>query len=84
MKATLLIAALSSVLLQAQPVSPPATFKFDVVSIKPCRPGAGAEFVVVGNSSPGSLSIGCGLLADTDNTGLIPGPLASRDALLLV
>src|ERR1039457_6890441 len=71
MKATLLIAALSSVLLQAQPVSSPATPKLDVVSIKPCKPGVGAEFVVGGNSSPGRLSIGCAHLADVDNTGLI-------------
>ena len=34
MKATLLIAALSSVLLRAQPVSSPATPKFEVVSIR--------------------------------------------------
>jgi uncharacterized protein (TIGR03435 family) len=67
MKATLLIAALSSLLLQAQPVSSPAAPKFDVVSIKPCKPGV----TKVGDSSPGRLSIGCALLADIDNTGLI-------------
>ena len=67
MKATLLIAALFSVLLQAQPASPPATPKFDVVSIKRCTPGAGGG----GDSSPGRLHIGCALLADTDHTGLI-------------
>ena len=67
MKATLLIAALSSVLLQAQPVPSPATPKFDVVSIKPCKPGVTKG----GDSSPGRLSIGCALLADIDNTGLI-------------
>ena len=67
MKATLLIAALSSVLLQAQPVPPPVTPKFDVVSIKPCKPGVTKG----GDSSPGRLSIGCALLAGTDNTGLI-------------
>lgn len=67
MKATLLIAALSSVLLLAQPVSPPAAPKFDVVSIKPCKPGVTKG----GDSSPGRLSIGCALLAGTDNTGLI-------------
>ena len=67
MKATLLIAALSSVLLQAQPVPPPATPKFDVVSVKPCKPGVAGG----GDSSPGKLHIGCALLADVDNTGLI-------------
>jgi uncharacterized protein (TIGR03435 family) len=67
MKATFLIAALSSVVLQAQPVPSPATPKFDVVSIKPCKPGVSKG----GDSSPGRLSIGCALLADTDNTGLI-------------
>jgi bla regulator protein blaR1 len=65
MTVTLLIAA--SVLLQAQPVPSPATPKFDVVSIKPCKPGVTRG----GDSSPGRLSIGCRLLADTDNTGLI-------------
>jgi uncharacterized protein (TIGR03435 family) len=53
--------------LQAQPVSSPATPKFDVVSIKPCKPGVSRDI----NSSPGRLSIACSLLADTDNTGLI-------------
>jgi uncharacterized protein (TIGR03435 family) len=70
MKATLLTAALSSVWLQAQPVTSPATPKFDVVSIKPCKPGAGAE-LAGGNSSPGRLGIGCAHLAGVDNTGLI-------------
>ena len=67
MKATLLIAGLSSAWLQAQPVSSPATLKFDVVSIKPCKPGDAPG----GDSSPGRLHIGCGILANTDNTGLI-------------
>ena len=67
MKATLLIAAVSSVWLQAQPASPPAKPKFDVVSIKPCKPGVPNG----GDSSPGRLSIGCALLADVDHTGLI-------------
>jgi len=66
MKATLFIAALSNAWLQAQPASP-ATPKFDVVSIKPCKPGV----MVPGGSSPGRLHIGCGILANTDNTGLI-------------
>ena len=55
MKATVLIAALSSAWLQAQPVLSPATPKFDVVSIKPCRPGDAPG----GDSSPGRLHIGC-------------------------
>ncbi len=67
MKAALLVAALSSVLLQAQPVSSSATPKFDVVSIKPCKPGVTKG----GDSSPGRLSTGCAVLADVDNTGLI-------------
>lgn len=67
MKATLLVAALSTVLLQAQPVSSPAAPKFDVVSVKACKPGVTAG----GDSSPGRLHIGCGVLAGTDNTGLI-------------
>ena len=67
MKSTCLITAVFSALLQAQSVPPAATPKFDVVSIKPCKPGAARG----GDSSPGRLSIGCALLADTDNTGLI-------------
>ena len=67
MKATLLITALSSVLLQAQPMRPSATPKFDVVSIKACKPGD----MVPGGSSPGRLHIGCGILANADDTGLI-------------
>ena len=67
MKAAVVIAALSCVLLLAQPGPSPATPRFDVVSIKPCKPGVPKG----GDSSPGRLSIGCRLLADTDNTGLI-------------
>lgn len=67
MKATLLITALFSVLLQAQPAPPTAAPKFDVVSIKPCKPGVSRG----GDSSPGRLSTGCATLADVDNTGLI-------------
>jgi uncharacterized protein (TIGR03435 family) len=67
MKSTCLIAAVFSVLLQAQSTPPAATPKFDVVSIKRCQPGAARG----GDSSPGRLSIGCALLADVDNTGLI-------------
>ncbi len=67
MKATLLIASLSSAWLQAQPVLSPSTPKFDVVSIKPCKPGDARG----GDSSPGRLYIGCRILANTDNTGVI-------------
>ena len=46
--------------------------RFDVVSIKPCEPGVTDGVPVFGgDSSPGNLRIGCGILADTDNTGLI-------------
>lgn len=68
MKATLLIAVLSNVLLQAQPDLPPAIPKFEVVSVKPCKPGVTKRG---GDSSPGNLHIGCGVLANTDYTGLI-------------
>jgi len=56
----------------AQPAARP---RFDVVSIKPCmpdvaKPGDGVP-TYGGDSSPGRLSIGCGVLADTDNTGMI-------------
>lgn len=67
MKAACFIVAMFSVLLQPQSVPPAATPKFDVVSIKPCKPGAGRG----DDSSPGRLSTGCAILADVDNTGLI-------------
>ena len=67
MKTTLLTAVLSGALVHAQPAPPSAASKFEVVSIKPCKPGAAPG----GDSSPGRLHIGCGLLADTDNTGII-------------
>jgi uncharacterized protein (TIGR03435 family) len=41
--------------------------RFDVVAIKPCKPGV----TTGGDSSPGRLSMGCRLLAGVDNTGLI-------------
>ncbi len=44
-----------------------ARLRFDVVSIKPCKPGAAGG----DGSSPGRLHIGCGILAGTDNVGLI-------------
>lgn len=67
MNASLLAAALSAVWLQAQPAPPAAIPKFDVISIKPCKPGGSRG----GDSSPGRLRIGCGILAGSDNTGLI-------------
>ena len=67
MKTALLLAFLSAALLQAQSAPPPATPRFDVVSIKTCKPGV----MVPGGSSPGRLHIGCGVLANTDNTGII-------------
>jgi uncharacterized protein (TIGR03435 family) len=67
MKSPCFLAAAFSVLLHAQPTPPAPTPKFDVVSVKPCKPGTAKG----GDSSPGRLSIGCALLADVDNTGLI-------------
>jgi uncharacterized protein (TIGR03435 family) len=55
-----------------QPTALPAARpRFDVVSIKSCKPGASGDSVYGGGSSPGRLRIGCGILADTDNTGMI-------------
>ena len=56
-----------------QPVAQSAARpRFDVVSIKPCKPSVTNGVPVFGGgSSPGRLSIGCGILADTDNLGLI-------------
>src|SRR5213078_2961987 len=49
-----------------------ARSRFDVVSIKPCKPNVTNGVPAVGgDSSPGRLSIGCGILAETDNVGLI-------------
>ena len=66
MRQMLLAAALSGITLHSQP-TPPGTPKFEVVSIKTCKPGE----TIPGGSSPGRLHIGCGRLANTDNTGLI-------------
>ncbi len=57
----------------AEPTAQPATRpRFDVVSIKPCKAGVTSGLQVLGgDSSPGRLRIGCGILADTDNIGLI-------------
>ena len=43
---------------------------FDVVSVKPCKPQPN-RMRGGGDSSPGRLSIGCELLADTNSLGLI-------------
>jgi uncharacterized protein (TIGR03435 family) len=67
MRAKCSIGAVLSVLLQAQSTAPAAAPKFEVVSVKRCQPGSAKG----GDSSPGRLYIGCGLLADVDNTGLI-------------
>lgn len=54
------------------PAQPAARPRFDVVSIKPCKPGSASGVPARGgDSSPGRLRIGCGILADTDNIGLI-------------
>ena len=44
--------------------------RFDVVSIKPCKPGATSGFPDDG-SAPGRLRIDCDVLAGADHTGLI-------------
>src|SRR5581483_8053610 len=69
MKGAVLITSLCSISIQAQPVSQVIKPKFDVVSVKMCKPGVTNS----GGSSPGRLHIGCGILADSDNTGLIQG-----------
>ncbi len=56
----------------ASPQSAPGLLpKFEVVSVKLCNPGVAGDRVYGGDSSPGRLSIGCGILADTDSTGMI-------------
>jgi|SRR5215469_13221946 len=55
----------------ASPQSAAGPFpKFEVASIKSCQPGTpgGREGRI---PAPGRLMIGCGILADTDNTGMI-------------
>jgi hypothetical protein len=76
MKATYLIPAVFGALLQAQSTAPGTAPTFDVVSVKTCKPGV----MVPGGSSPGRLHIGCGLLADTDNTGLIRSRITGMQA----
>jgi bla regulator protein BlaR1 len=60
---------------QAVPVHPapaPARPRFDVVSIKPCKPDtANGPAVVRDGLSPGRLREDCAVVADTDNTGII-------------
>jgi len=61
---------------EPQPTAEPAARpRFDVVSIKPCKPSVAKPGDGVptygGGSSPGRLSIGCGVLANTDNVGMI-------------
>ena len=55
--------------------SAPGPFpKFEVVSIKPCKPGVtngGTAGPPGAESSPGRLRTSCGILADINNTGMI-------------
>jgi uncharacterized protein (TIGR03435 family) len=66
-------AQLAQVQTAQTPVKAPAPRpRFDVVSIKPCKPSVTNGVPVSGgDSSPGRLRIGCGILADIDNVGLI-------------
>ena len=49
---------------------PAARPRFDVVSIKPCKPGGASGFPDE-SSAPGRLRIDCDVLADANSTGLI-------------
>jgi len=69
---------MSTAAIRAQSPSPrsaPGPFpKFEVVSIKPCQPGVangGGAGEPGAESSPGRLRIRCGILAGSDNTGMI-------------
>jgi uncharacterized protein (TIGR03435 family) len=66
MKNQVLLLALAARILAAQPATP----KFEVASIKPCKNESG-RVIVSGNSSPGRLSTGCIPLVDDHNLGLI-------------
>jgi uncharacterized protein (TIGR03435 family) len=60
----------------APPQSAPGPFpKFEVVSIKPCKPGntqsGRGPAPAAEGSSPGRLRIDCGILADIDQVGMI-------------
>jgi uncharacterized protein (TIGR03435 family) len=70
----LLVVGIRSAAAHAQSTSPQFAAaplpKFEVVSIKSCKPDTPGERE--GRvSAAGRLSVGCGILADTDNTGLI-------------
>ncbi len=66
MRTTILIGVICCALLPAQSGPPTDRPKFDVVSVKKCQQSSQA-----GDTSPGRLHIGCGILANTDNTGII-------------
>lgn len=56
---------------QAQSQTSPRP-RFDVVSVKPCKPApANSAPVPGGDASPGRLRTGCVILSDVDNTGVI-------------
>jgi uncharacterized protein (TIGR03435 family) len=66
----LAIVGIRSTAARAQSATPQSAPKFEVVSIKSCKPGTSGERE--GRiSAPGRLSIGCGILADADSTGMI-------------
>lgn len=70
-----IVAGIMSTTARAQSASPQSAHgpfpKFDVVSVKLCNPGVPGDRVYGGDSSPGRLRIGCGILTDTDNIGMI-------------
>jgi bla regulator protein blaR1 len=61
------IGMLNTPRVRAQPPAAPAPIKFEVASVRPCKPGVSAGR----NSSPGRLSYGCEPLTDDFNLGLI-------------
>lgn len=70
----LIVVGIRSTAARAQSASPQSAARpfprFELVSIRSCKPGSSGERE--GRiSAPGTLSIGCGILADTDNTGMI-------------
>jgi uncharacterized protein (TIGR03435 family) len=69
-----LFGVVSAPVIRAQAVSSASIPKFEVVSVKPCKPGVtngGPGGPPGAGSSPGRLRISCGILADIDNTGMI-------------
>ena len=68
--AAILVGVLNPPIIRAQS-SLPATPKFEVASIKPCKPQPGRMRGGGDDSSPGRLSTGCDLLVDDNNLGLI-------------